>query len=101
MAHPRSHPRQRQTALQPRIKLWLEAGGQYAFGFGLCEMLRAVDDTGSIKLAAAAVGKSYRYVWGRIKEAEAALGHQLVETRVGGQGLRRSSLTMPARRLVK
>jgi molybdate transport repressor ModE-like protein len=39
---------------------------------------------GSFKQAASDLGKSYRYIWGRIKEAERVLGQQLVETRVGG-----------------
>src|SRR5262249_60608616 len=89
----RAASRARWTALQPRVKVWLEAGGRYAFGFGVCEMLQAVDRHRSIKQAAAALGKSYRYVWGRIKAAEATLGRQLVETHVGGGDGQRSALT--------
>jgi molybdate transport repressor ModE-like protein len=90
----------RRARLVPRIKIWLEIDGQYAFGFGLSEMLRAVDETGSIKQAAADLGKSYRYVWGRIKDAEKTLGRQLVETHVGGKDPQRSCLTGEARRFV-
>jgi molybdate transport system regulatory protein len=86
--------------LTPRVKVWLEAGGQYAFGLGIAEVLQAIERTGSIKQAAADVGRSYRYVWGRIKKAEQALGRQLVEAHVGGTGRQRSSLTPDARRLV-
>ena len=87
--------------LRPRIKVWLETDGRYAFGFGLSEILRAVEQHGSIKQAAASLGKSYRYIWGRLKEAERALGQKLVETHVGGKGLQRSFLTPAARNLVK
>lgn len=86
--------------LQPRVKVWLEASGRYAFGFGVCEMLQAVDRCGSIKEAAAELGKSYRYVWGRIKAAEATLGRQLVETHIGGRDVQRSALTADAHHLV-
>src|SRR5260370_49291 len=89
--------RQKPVPLVPRVKVWLETDGRYAFGFGLAEMLQAVDRAGSIKQAAIHLGKSYRYVWGRIKEAEKVLGQQLVETQVGGQGVQRSSLTPMAR----
>ena len=93
--------RDRQTAtLQPRIKIWLEAEGRYAFGFGLCEILQAVEHTGSIKQAAGELGKSYRYIWGRVKQAEDALGKQLVETQVGGRDVQRSRLTPDAGRLL-
>jgi molybdate transport system regulatory protein len=91
---------QRQTTFTPRIKVWLEVGGRYAFGLGICEILQAVDRAGSIKGAAAELGKSYRHVWTRIKEAEEALGRTLVQTQVGGQGARRSSLTAQARSLI-
>jgi molybdate transport system regulatory protein len=88
------------AALAPRVKVWLETGGRYAFGHGLSDILQAVDRTGSIKQGAADLGKSYRYVWGRVKKAEQALGRQLVETQVGGQGCQRSTLTPEARHLV-
>ena len=99
MRRPKSPPRRR-PRLTPRLKVWLETDGTYSFGFGICQILRAVDRAGSIKQAAADLGKSYRYVWSRIKEAESALGESLVETKVGGQGTQRSSLTARARRLL-
>jgi molybdate transport system regulatory protein len=83
----------------PRAKLWLEADGQYVFGRGISEILKAVDQTGSIKAAADQLGKSYRFVWGKIKEAERALGAPLVLTQVGGSDSRRSDLTDLARDL--
>jgi molybdate transport system regulatory protein len=82
------------------VKVWLETEGRYAFGFGISEILQAVDRAGSIKQAARHLGKSYRYVWGRIKEAERALGQQLVEAQVGGKDTHRSFLTPAARQLV-
>ncbi|HEV3119805.1 MAG TPA: LysR family transcriptional regulator [Gemmataceae bacterium] len=90
----------RRTPLAPRVKVWIETEGHYALGFGLSQILEAIERAGSIKQAARDLGKSYRYVWGRIKEAERALGAQLVETQVGGQGSQRSELTQTARRLV-
>ena len=92
--------RRTRTRLAPRVKVWIEADGRYVFGFGLSEILRAVESSGSIKQAASDLGKSYRYVWGRIKEAEKSIGQPLVETQVGGQGTQRSSLTDSAQRLV-
>lgn len=88
-------------SLQPRVKVWLENDGEYVFGWGICEILQAVRDVGSIKDAAAQLGKSYRYVWGRVKEAEATLQQPLVETRVGGDIEQRSSLTPLANQLVE
>jgi molybdate transport repressor ModE-like protein len=86
--------------VEARVKVWLETDGRYVFGFGLSEILKAVEAAGSIKAAASRLGKSYRYVWGRIKKAETTLGQSLVETHVGGKGPCRSGLTDLARRLV-
>jgi len=86
--------------LIPRVKVWLETDGDYVFGWGICEILSAVRECGSIKEAAARLGKSYRYVWGRVKEAEEALGKPLVITRVGGVAEQRSDLSEPGARLV-
>lgn len=87
--------------LLPRVKVWLEIDGDYVFGWGICEILQAVHEAGSIKDAAVQLGKSYRYVWGRVKAAEAALGEPLVETRVGGVVEQRSDLTLLATQLVE
>jgi len=100
MSRVSSRRRAGSSSLSPRVKVWLEVEGHYVFGLGICEILEAVARTGSIKQAAADLGKSYRYVWGRVKDAERALGQPLVETRVGGQGVRRSSLTAEAHQLV-
>jgi molybdate transport system regulatory protein len=86
--------------LVPRVKVWLERDSRYVFGLGICEILEAVGRTGSIKQAAASLGRSYRHVWARIKGAEAALGGTLVVTRVGGSGPQRSFLTGEARGLI-
>ncbi len=86
--------------IQPRVKVWLELDGEYVFGHGLSRMLDAVRETGSIKEAARKLGKSYRYIWGRIKQAEESIGESLVETQVGGKGAHRSDLTPRAQELL-
>ncbi|MCA9075940.1 MAG: LysR family transcriptional regulator [Planctomycetaceae bacterium] len=87
--------------VRPRVKLWLESQEESVLCSGLCSMLRAVEETGSIKHAAKQVDRSYRFVWARIKEAEEALGQTLVETQVGGSGANRSELTDLARDLLR
>jgi molybdate transport system regulatory protein len=91
----------RPAAIRPRVKLWVESDGESFLCGGLCRILRAVDEAGSIKHAAGRVGRSYRSIWSRIKQAEQALGHPLVETQVGGADGRRSSLTPLAKELLE
>lgn len=90
----------RAKTVRPRVKIWLEADGESVLCRGLSDILRAVDETGSVKSGAAKVGRSYRFVWARIKEAEAAFGTSLVESRVGGREAKRSELTPLARDLL-
>jgi molybdate transport system regulatory protein len=96
----KTRPRPAASGLHPRIKVWLETNGRYGFCNGMCQMLQAVERTGSIKQAACELGRSYRYVWGRIKSAEQVFGRQLVETHIGGKDTQRSSLTAAAKHLV-
>ncbi len=88
------------TRLTPRVKVWFEVEGGFSFGYGLIAILEAVDRVGSIKQAAVELGQSYRHIWGRVKQAEQALGTPLVVTHVGGQGPQRSELTEEARQLI-
>ena len=94
------HRRPPQPPLVPRVKFWLESDGRSVFCTGVCQILQAVERTGSIKQAAREMGRSYRFIWGRLKQAEETLGQSLVEAHVGGKGSRRSFLTPLARELV-
>ena len=44
----------------------------------LIDMLRSVDQHGSISAAARSLGLSYRHVWGELKRWEGTLGHELL-----------------------
>ncbi len=90
-----------QKSVKARVKVWLELDDRYFFGFGLSEILKAVQAEGSIKAGAERLGKSYRHVWQRIKEAEKALGQPLVLTRVGGKEEGRGLLTALAEFLMR
>ncbi len=96
---PMTRRKEPKLAITPRAKVWLEVDGTYVFGLGICRILEAIEETGSIKKAATSVGKSYRHVWARIKEVEQTLGISLVATTVGGSDARRSTLTEPAKQL--
>lgn len=96
----RKRPARRPT-IEPRVKLWLELDGARAFCPGVCRILEEVERTGSIKDAAAAIDRSYRFVWGKLKEVERAIGRPLVETRVGGSLEQRSVLSETGRMLVR
>ena len=90
-----------EACVRPRVKVWLEANGEHVFCSGMCHILESIEQTGSIKEAAEIVGLSYRHVWARVKEVEAALGIPIVLSQVGGHGTRRTTLTASGQILVR
>ncbi|SKA68069.1 molybdate transport system regulatory protein [Desulfobaculum bizertense DSM 18034] len=79
--------------LKVKLKVWLETGGEMAFGLGSASLLKEIDQNGSLAAAARELGMSYRAAWGRIKDIEAALGEKLLEKKGGNKsGYRLSPL---------
>jgi molybdate transport system regulatory protein len=70
---------------KPGFKIWLETEEGYVFGPGVYSLLRKIDETGTLKGAAEALGMSYRFAWGLLKKAEKRLGEPLVESHKGGR----------------
>lgn len=59
-------------------KLFLEDCETYVLGPGRVELLRSVKELGSLRKAAQKLGMSYRWAWGRLNDAEKALGTSLL-----------------------
>jgi molybdate transport system regulatory protein len=64
--------------------LWLEVGGHVALSRWRVHLLEAIDQTGSIRAAAAQMQITYDLAWHRLDEMEQALGARLVERHRGG-----------------
>ena len=70
-----------------RMHLWLESGESVYFGMGRVMLLDMIEEHGSLRKAAEALGMSYRAAWGKLRATEDTLGLVLVEsagTRRGG-----------------
>ena len=72
--------------MQIKLKVWFELDGEYIFGDGRAELLRLIEQLGSITKAASTLRMSYRHAWGQVRRLEERLGIKLVETRTGGRG---------------
>jgi molybdate transport system regulatory protein len=70
------------------------------FGGGKWRLLAAVEQEGSLRQAALALGRSYRKAWGDIRRSEAALGCSLVESTRGGTRGGATTLTPFGRELL-
>jgi len=71
--------------LRPRYKFWLETEEGHVFGQGSSELLQRIQEKGTLSGAAEAMGMSYRYAWGMIKQVEKRVGKTVLETYKGGR----------------
>lgn len=68
-------------------KIFLEDNHSYVLGPGRLALLKATGELGSLHKAAQAMGMSYRWAWGRIRDSEKALGVPLLtQEGDGGRG---------------
>ena len=81
-------------------RLWLERDGELVFGPGGFELLRRVEQMGSLNQAAKSMAMSYSKAWRVVREVEERLGVSLFQRRIGGPDGGGSSLTDEARSLL-
>jgi len=71
--------------MEVRAKVWLEKDREVVAGNGKVDLLKKIDETGSIQKAAERMGMSYRHAWGFIRKIEKRSGIKFVETQIGGR----------------
>ena len=83
--------------MQPRSNLWIEKEGEVVLSKWRVNLLRAIDETGSISSAAETMRVSYHRAWEKVHEMETRLGVTLVQTQTGGAHGGGAKLTPVAR----
>ena len=83
-----------------KSKIWLEKKGELVFGEGKSQLLKAIDQTGSINKASQKMGISFRQAWEYITAIEKRLGFKFIERSKGGRGGGGSRLTPKARSMI-
>jgi molybdate transport system regulatory protein len=71
--------------MEMKSKVWIEVGDEVVAGDGKMDLLKQIDETGSIQKAAGRKGMSYRHAWGFLQTMERRGGLKLVETQIGGR----------------
>lgn len=82
-----------------RAKIWLEKENQKVFGDGPWDILKRIEQTGSIRKAAAEINMSYSQAWRLVRMIETNLGCAILEKKTGGSGGGYSTLTPQAAKL--
>src|SRR4051812_3324021 len=68
-----------------RLTIRIDVKGAEAFGPGKARLLERVQDTGSIRAAAADLGMSYRQGWLLLRAVEETFGAPVLKTATGGK----------------
>jgi|HubBroStandDraft_6_1064221.scaffolds.fasta_scaffold1219384_2 molybdate transport system regulatory protein len=76
-----------------RLTIRIDLAENSAIGPGKARLLELIDETGSIRSAATAMGMSYRRAWLLLKDIEATIGAPALATRTGGANGGGASLT--------
>lgn len=82
-------------------KIFLEENHSYILGPGRLDLLKATGELGSLHKAAQAIGMSYRWAWGRIRDSEKALGVPLLTQEGDGGRGKPKVLSAEARELLR
>lgn len=89
------------SGLRVRLKVWIEDGsGEILLGEGKSELLRTIDELGSIAKAAQVCGIDYKRAWSHVKLIEEKVKDPLIVRHKGGKDGGGSHLTPKGRELL-
>ena len=88
--------------MKPALRVMLcDDAGERFFGEGPCRLLHLIEETGSLRSAAAQMGLSYSKTLRLVQHAEKELGFALTCKTSGGRGGGGSTLTAEARQFLE
>ena len=83
-------------------KIWLETQDQLGIlGDGKWVLLKAIEETGSLKSAMEKLSLTYRKTWNNLQQIEERLGFPILETTRGGADGGNTCLTEEGKRIVR
>ncbi|CCC82527.1 winged helix-turn-helix domain-containing protein [Thermoproteus tenax] len=84
-----------------KYRIWVEWGTNQIIGPGIYDILKAIEETGSIASAARKLGFSYKFIWTYLKKLEDILQVPLVQSKRGGKERGKTELTEIGQILLK
>ncbi|MCX6248376.1 MAG: LysR family transcriptional regulator [Bacteroidetes bacterium] len=92
----------RLSTINLHYKIWMsDEDEQGILGDGKWQILKLIDEKGSMKAACDELGYTYRRTWGNLKKIENFFGFPLLEKHRGGSEGGRTALTPEGKKLVK
>jgi molybdate transport system regulatory protein len=83
-----------------KVRCWIDIDGARFFGPGRAELLKLIDESGSIVKAARSMGMSYKKAWDMVDEMNKRGKKPFVVARKGGDNGGGSELTDTARKML-
>ncbi len=84
-----------------RFRFWLIKNDKKVFGEGPLSLLKKIDELGSLRQAAIAMGMSYSKAWKVMKQVEEELQVKLLERKIGGKAGGGSIVTTEAKDFIR
>ena len=92
----------RLSSIHLHYKIWMsDKDEKWILGDGKWQILKLIEEKGSIKGACDELGYTYRRTWGNLKKIEQFFGFPLLEKQRGGSDGGRTQLTPEGKKLVK
>ena len=84
-----------------KSRIWIELEGKEFLGEGKVQLLKAIDQTGSLSKAAKSIGISYKKAWHLIDSVNKTAKNPVTVNCIGGKGGGGTELTAYGKSLVK
>ncbi|AHF96648.1 MAG: winged helix-turn-helix domain-containing protein [Desulfurella sp.] len=81
-------------------RIWIDIDNKNFLGKGKIELLKKIDEYGSISKAAKDMKMSYKAAWDIVKEINTLAKSPILETKIGGAGGGGSVLTQKGKQLI-
>jgi len=90
------------SGIHLHYKIWMsDDNNQGILGDGKWQMLKLIEEKGSLKAACEEMGYTYRRTWGNLMKIEKFFGFPLLEKHRGGSDGGNTTLTEEGKRLVR
>ena len=83
-----------------KSRIWIEVDGHILLGEGRVNLLKAIDETGSLSKAAKSIGMSYKKAWSLIDAVNKRAEKPVTTSSIGGKGGGGAELTAYGKSLV-
>jgi molybdate transport system regulatory protein len=84
-----------------KSRIWIEADGNILLGEGRVNLLKAIDEEGSLTKAAKSLGMSYKKAWSLIDAVNKRAEKPVTTSSIGGKGGGGAQLTAYGKSLVE